>query len=60
MEQKGSRPEKVAKCVYRQLIKDHPKVLIVVGLKNKIIYWICKIIPKKMLLKIVKKAFVLE
>lgn len=60
MEQKGTRPEKVAKCVYRQIMKDKPKILIVVGLKNKIYYWMSKILPKKILFKIVKKAFILE
>ncbi len=60
MEQKGSRPEKVAKCVYKELCKDKPKILVVVGLKNKIFYWISKIVPKKWLFKVVKKAFVIE
>jgi short-subunit dehydrogenase len=60
MEQKGNRPEKVAKCVYKELRKDKPKILVVVGIKNKIFYWFSKILPKKLLFKIVKKAFVLE
>ncbi len=60
MEQKGARPEKVAKCVYRELCKEKPKILVVVGIKNKIFYWISKIVPKKLLFKVVKKAFVIE
>lgn len=60
MEQKGMRPEKVAKVVYRELIKERPKILVVVGLKNKIFYLVSKIIPKKWLFKIVKKAYALE
>lgn len=59
-EQKGDRPEKVARCVYRQLIKEKPKILVVVGLKNKIFYWFSKIIPKRMLFKIIKKTFITE
>ena len=60
MEQKGSRPEKVAKCIYKELCKDKPKILVVVGLKNKFFYWISKITPKKLLFKVVKKAFLVE
>ena len=59
-EQSGTRPEQVAKCVYKELIKDKPKILVVVGLKNKIFYLISKIMPKKMLFKVVKKAFIIE
>ena len=60
MEQKGDRPEKVAKCVYKELKKEKPKILVVVGLKNKIFYWFSKFLPKKWLFKIVRKAFILE
>lgn len=60
MEQKGMRPERVAKVVYRQLMKKTPKILVVVGLKNKIFYAISRIIPKKLLFKVVKKAYALE
>lgn len=60
IEQRGSRPEQVAKCVYKELIKDKPKILVVVGLRNKIFYLISKIMPKKMLFKVVKKAFIIE
>ncbi len=56
-EQKGMNPYSVAKCVYRQLKKKQPKILVVVGLKNKIFYFISKIVPKKWLFKVVKKAF---
>ena len=60
MEQKGMRPEKVAKVVVRQIQKDKPKILIVVGLKNKIFYLLSRIIPKKWLFKIVKKTYQLD
>lgn len=60
MEQNGMRPEKVAKKVYKELTKEVPKILLVVGLKNKIFYFISRIIPKKWLFKIVKKAYALE
>ena len=60
MEQKGMRPEKVAKVVVRQIQKDKPKILVVVGLKNKIFYLLSRIIPKKWLFKIVKKTFQLD
>ncbi len=60
MEQKGMRPEKVAKVVYRELVKERPKILVVVGVKNKIFYLVSRIIPKKWLFKIVKKTYALE
>ncbi|MBQ8292812.1 MAG: SDR family NAD(P)-dependent oxidoreductase [Bacilli bacterium] len=60
MEQVGMRPEKVAKVVYRQIKKERPKIIVVVGLKNKIFYWISKLMPKKWLFKIVKRAFTSE
>lgn len=59
-EQNGMRPEKVAKVVMKELQKDKPKILIVVGIKNKIYYLISKIIPKKWLFKMVKKTYNLE
>ena len=57
MEQKGMRPEKVAKVVVRQIQKNKPKILVVVGIKNKIYYLVSRIIPKKWLFKIVKKTY---
>lgn len=59
-EQKGLRPEKVAKVVIRQLKKEKPKILVVVGIKNKIYYLLSKIMPKKWLLNVVRKAYKLD
>ncbi len=56
-EQKGMSPDRVAKTIYRQIKKEHPKIVVVSGLKNKIYYGISKIIPKKWLMKIIQKAY---
>ena len=54
------RPERVAKVVMRQINKPRPKILVVVGLKNKFFYLASKIIPKKWLFNIVKKSYKLD
>ena len=59
-EQNGMRPERVAKVVMRQINKPRPKILVVVGLKNKFLYLASKIIPKKWLFNIVKKSYKLD
>lgn len=59
-EQRGMRPDRVAKVVYKQINKPHPKILVVVGLKNKILYFASRIMPKKWLFAIVKKSYKLD
>lgn len=56
-EKNGMPPISVSKVIYKQLTKRNPKLVTTVGFAYKLIYGLSKILPKKVVLKIVQKMY---
>ena len=56
-EKNGMPPISVSKVIYKQLTKRNPKLVTTVGFTYKLIYGLSKILPKKVVLKIVQKMY---
>lgn len=53
-EKNGASPEKVAKVIFKQIKRKKTPVLVSVGAKYKFIAFLQKVLPRKLMLKIVK------
>lgn len=56
-EKNGVPPEKVAKVIFKQIKRKHPPVLVSVGAKYKLFVFLQKILPRSLMLKIVKMIY---
>ena len=57
-EENGMNPDAVAKVVFKQSKKKHPKLQVVVGLKNKVLAVLIKLLPIKLAAFVVKKIYI--
>lgn len=57
-ERNGMSAESVAKVVYKQAIKKRPKLQVVVGLKNKILACLIKLLPIRLASFVVRKMYI--
>ena len=56
-EQNGMTAESVAKRVYKSATAKHPPLIAVAGVKNKIFYFSCKLMPVKLLKRAIQTIF---
>lgn len=57
MEQGGQRREKVAEAIYEKCVQKGGSFLLVPGIKNKIEYFVAKIMPQRLLTFFIKNLF---
>lgn len=53
----GASPEKVAKVLCKQINRKNPPAIVSVGFSSKLVSFLQKVLPRRLMLKIVKKIY---
>jgi short-subunit dehydrogenase len=56
-EQDGMAAERVGEIIYKEALRKCPKVTVPAGCKNKIQYCLMKLLPKKLIVAVIRKMF---